>query len=123
MENTLPDFFTWRVLLRFDAKYDVHVAHCIETGSVVTADSSEQAEEMIKELLEDEILHALKNRNLKNLYSSPASLDVLVKWFNAAQKSGTRNVPLEVNFKEVEIREIDPKSPNLRNELKFARAA
>jgi len=123
MPSKAENLFNLRVLLRYDDKYAVHVAHCIETGNVVTADSSEEAESMIKELLEDEILFALKHQNLKNLFSSPARLDVLVMWMNAARENGTRNVVLDINFKEVELPEIEPQNSNIKNELTFARAA
>jgi hypothetical protein len=123
MPSKAANLFNLRVLLRYDDKYAVHVAHCIETGNVVTADSSEEAESMIKELLEDEILFALKHQNLKNLFSSPARLDVLVMWMNAARENGTRNVVLDINFKEVELPEIEPQNSNIKNELTFARAA
>jgi len=114
--------FNLRVLLRYDKTYGVHVAHCIETGSIVTADTSDDAKNMIKELLEDEIDFALKNGNLKNLFSSPASLDVLVQWINAAQTKIDTEF-LNVNLKEARLREIEPKNTHLTNKLVFAKAA
>jgi hypothetical protein len=116
-------FFNLRVLLRYDETYDVHVAHCIETGNLVTADSSQDACRMIKELLEDEIFFALRKRNLKNLFSSPAPLEVLVQWLNAAQEKDPDTVYLDVDFKQAELREIEPKNTNLRNRVEIVRAA
>ena len=84
MSNFASNLFNLRVLLRYDDKYSVYVAQCLETGNVATADSSEAACGMIKELLEDEILFALKTGNIKNLFSSPAPMEVLVQWLNAA---------------------------------------
>lgn len=124
MSNVMSNpMFNLRVLLRYDENYKVHVAHCIETGNVVTADSSDEAKTMIKELLEDEILFALKHRNIKNLFSSPASLDVLIQWMNAAQENVPKTEFLDVNFKEAEFREIEPKNTSLRNKVDFACAA
>lgn len=115
--------FNLRVLLRHDEKYDVHVAHCIETGSVVTADSSQDARLMMKELLEDEIAFALKNKNLKNLFSSPATLEVVVQWLNAARGKQPDVEYLDVNLNGLELREIEPKNTNLRNRINIAQAA
>lgn len=120
MSNSL---FNLRVLLRYDERYGVHAAHCIETGNVVTADSSDEAKGMIRELLEDEILFALKHHNIKNLFSSPASLDVLVQWMNAAQENVPKVEFLDVNFKEAELPQIEPKNASLRNSIQFAQAA
>ena len=115
--------FNLRVLLRYDEKYAVHVAHCIETGNVVTADTPEDAQEMMKELLEDEIAFALQHRNLRNLFSSPAPLDVVIQWVNAAQEKEPTTVYLDVNFKELELPEIEPKNADLKNKVWFAAAA
>jgi predicted RNase H-like HicB family nuclease len=118
----LIPLFNLRVLLRVDEKYGVHVAHCIETGNVVTADSEEEARTMIKELLEDEISFALTHRNLKNLFSSPAPLEVLVEWMNAAQESKD-TVELDIDLKEAESLKIEPQNAPLKNKVEFAKAA
>lgn len=119
--------FNLRVLLRYDEKYGVHVAHCFETGSLVTADTSDEAKEMIRELLEDEIDFALKTRNVKNLFSTPASLEVLVQWMEAA-RSNIETVFLDVNLKETNLNEarlraIETKNSNITNTVVFAKAA
>ena len=118
----LIPLFNLRVLLRYDEKYRVNVAHCIETGNVVTAESEGEARTMIKELLEDEISFALSQKSLKNLFSSPAPLDVLVEWMKAAQE-GTETVKLDVDIKEAESLKIEPKNAPLKNKLEFAKAA
>jgi hypothetical protein len=128
MSNVQQDhvtaLFSLRVLLRYDKKYAVHVAQCLETGNLVTADTSNEARAMIKELLEDEIAYALKHRNLKNLFSSPAPLEVLVQWVNARAENDPDTVFLDVNFNELELREIEPKNKdNIRNRVEFAHAA
>ena len=123
MSNPFNNLFNLRVLLRHDEKYGVHVAHCIETGSVVTSESPESACDMIRELLEDEILFALKQKNLRNLFSSPAPLDVLVQWINAVQSKDPNVFFLDINFKEVELNAIEPKNFSLRNKLEIAQAA
>lgn len=121
--DDLRTLFNLRVLLRYDEKFSVHVAHCIETGNVITADSPQQATEMMKELLEDEISFALRHKNLKNLFSSPASIEVLMQWVHAAQSKDPDTVFLEVDFKELEGLEIEPKNASLKNKVEFANAA
>ena len=117
------NLFNLRVLLRHDEKYGVFVAHCLETGSVVTAESSEDVRRMIQELLEDEILFALKHRNLKNLFSSPAPLDVLLQWMKAVKENEPETIYLDVNFQESELSAIESKNPSIRNRVDFAQAA
>jgi hypothetical protein len=119
----LRTLFNLRVLLRYDEKFSTHVAHCVETGNVVTAESAEQATEMMKELLEDEISFALRHRNLKNLFSSPAPIEVLMQWVHAAQSRDPETVFLDVDFKELEGLEIEPKNAGLKNKVEFANAA
>lgn len=119
----LLSLFDLRVLLRYDDKYRVHVAHCIETGNVVTSDTQQEAHEMMKELLEDEISFALKNRNLKNLFSSPAPLEVLLQWMKAAKEGNLQTVTLDVDFNEVELQDIEPKNAHFTNKVEFAAAA
>jgi hypothetical protein len=119
--------FNLRVLLRYDEKYEIHVAHCFETGSLVTADTSEEAKDMIRELLEDEIDFALKTRNVKNLFSTPASLDVLIQWMEAA-KTNIETVSLDIklketNLNEVRLRSIEYPNSNITSKVAFAKAA
>lgn len=94
-------FFRVRVLLEFDETYKVFAAHCLETGNVVTADSTEEAREMIKELLEDEISFAIEHRNLKNLYSSPAPLEIWQKWMQAAKEKTPEIIHLNSSAHEI----------------------
>jgi len=122
--SDLVPLFNLRVLLRYDEKYQVNVAHCIETGSVVTADTEEEARTMIKELLEDEILFALTKRNLKNLFSSPAPLDVLVEWMKAARVEKNREVvDLDVNLEQPERLNLETPNASVKNKVEFAKAA
>jgi hypothetical protein len=74
-----------RVLALYDTNYKTHVAHCLETGSVVTADTKEVLKKMIQELLEDEISYALQTKNIANLFSSPAPFDLWLQWQEAAK--------------------------------------
>ena len=121
--ENLSTLLNFRVLLRRDEKFAVDVAHCIETGNVVTADSPEEAVEMMKELLEDEISFALRNKNLKNLFSSPAPIEVFVQWVRAAQENDPQTIFLDVDFRQLEFTEIEPKNASFSNKVQFAKAA
>lgn len=99
--NLEPFFRPMRVLLEFNQAYRIWTAQCLETGSVITADSSDMAKEMIKELLEDEISYAIEHRNLKNLYSSPAPIDIWTKWFQAAKENEPEVINLNVSTREI----------------------
>src|SRR5258708_1238430 len=81
-----------RVLAEYDTAYKTHVAYCLETGSVVTAESFDDLKSMMKELLEDEISFAITNKNLTNLFSTPAGFDVFVKWQEAVEKNGVEDI-------------------------------
>jgi hypothetical protein len=121
--DSLTALFNFRVLLRHDAKYGVEVAHCIETGSVVTSTSREEALEMMKELLEDEVSFALRNKNLKNLFSTPASLELRIQWAEAATKARPDTRYLDVDLSQWENPKIETKNSHLRNTVQFALAA
>src|ERR1700691_1150725 len=93
-----------RVLAEYDTTYKTHVAYCLETGSVVTAETADDLKTMMKELLEDEISFAIANKNLTNLFSTPASFDVFLKWQEAA-KNGVEDITLDIE------NPIRPKGP------------
>jgi hypothetical protein len=85
-----------RVLAEYDTTYNTHVAYCLETGSVVTAENADDLKSMIKELLEDEISFAIANKNLTNLFSTPAGFDIFVKWQEAVEKDGFEDITLDI---------------------------
>jgi hypothetical protein len=85
-----------RVLAEYDATYQTHVAYCLETGNVVTANNSEDLKLMMKELLEDEVSFAIKHKNLTNLFSNPASYDIFVKWQRALENGKVEDIPLDL---------------------------
>lgn len=120
--RTLAPLFDFRVLLRFDLKYKVHVAQCLQTGSTVTSDSAEEALEMMKELLEDEISFAIRHNNMKNLYSSPAPLEVHLQWLQAATEN-LKTIYLDIDSGQLEQFTLEHKNAHLRNKVEFALAA
>ena len=114
-----PFFEPFRVLKYYDEKSKFFVAHCLETGNVVSADDENTLTDMIKELLEDEISYAIVHKNLKNLFSSPAPLDIRTSWYKAAQENGTKTIPLNISARELRLDEPDEAS----TEVKIANAA
>jgi hypothetical protein len=85
-----------RVLAEYDATYQTHVAYCLETGSVVTANNCTDLKSMMKELLEDEVSFAIEHKNLTNLFSNPASYEIFVKWQEALEKGKVEEIPLDL---------------------------
>jgi len=100
-----------RVLAEYDTVYKTHVAYCLETGSVVTADNSDDVKSMMKELLEDEVSFAFETKNLTNLLSTPAAFDIWMKWQEAVEKNGVETIPLDLE------NPVRPKGPG-RSERK-----
>ena len=114
MPNLPEDpLFQFRVLVWFDKGYNTYVARCLETGSVATAVDADTAEDMIKELLMDELSYALEHNNLANLYSSPAPIDVWLRFRQASQHA----VPSKPMQRAVRAREEE-----VPTEIKIAQA-
>jgi hypothetical protein len=100
--------FDLRVLVEFYKRFGAFVAHCLETGSVVTADDRETVVSMIKELLEDEISFAIKHDNVRNLFSSAAPLDVWKKFTQASAKEKPIEIMLNIQIEEINLNEPEP---------------
>jgi hypothetical protein len=116
MPKEREPFIVFRVLIEHDPKYSFYVAHCLQTGSVVTADDVDTAEDMMKELLEDEISYAVVHNNLKNLMSTPAPLEIWRQWSRAAAITEPKKVKLNITAKELRLDE-----PEMVSEVKVAR--
>jgi hypothetical protein len=96
-------FFEFRVLVEFDDKYKIFVAYCLNTGNVVSADDPETTIQMIKEVLEDEVYHAIKFENYSNLFSSTAPPEVWQKWHALASKQKPREIDLDIKIERVSL--------------------
>ena len=120
MKNLDMRLFRLRVLSGWDSEYNVFVARCLETGSIVTADDHETVISMVKEVLEDEVTFAIENDNLANLFSSPAPLEIHLKWLRAI-KAGATVQKLELNIKLKEP--IDGEGEDDLAEVEVAQAA
>ena len=101
-------FFEFRVLVEFDDKYKFFVAYCLNTGNVVSADESETAVQMMKEVLEDEVYHAIKFENYSNLFSSTAPPEVWRKWHALALTQAPREIKLDIKYDKVSLHDGEP---------------
>jgi predicted RNase H-like HicB family nuclease len=98
-----PDWLTLLFPLRALAVYDeVHgfyVAHCLETGSVTTAEDMDTVLDMMKEVLEDEVSNVIASENLANFFSTPAPFEIWDRWTRLAQAN-----PGEIKEVELDIK-------------------
>ena len=101
-------FFSFRVLVEYDSKYKMYVGQCLNTGNVVTADDSETAVQMMKEVLEDEVYHAIKFENYSNLFSSTAPPEAWKKWHLLALEQQIRPIELNVKIEKVNLHDGEP---------------
>jgi hypothetical protein len=106
----------FRVLVEFDEKYKMFVAYCLNTGNVVSADDSATTVQMMKEVLEDEVFHAIKFENYSNLFSNTAPPEVWRKWHALANKQVPKTISLNVRVEKVNL------EPAARIELATAAA-
>ena len=96
-------YFDLRVLAEYDTNYKTYVAHCLQTGSVTTADDMDTVLDMIKELLEEELVHAIKYSNYGNLFSSPAPPEVWKKWRTVAQQQEVESLELDIKAEGISL--------------------
>jgi hypothetical protein len=86
-----------RVLIE-PADDGIYIARCLQTGSVAVGATFEEAEMLIKAILEDDFRRAIQLGSVARLLSRPAPHDVrcpLVQ-MNAADPDGVRQIPLAV---------------------------
>jgi hypothetical protein len=107
-ETAIPYFPSFRVLIEFDSKFKMYVAHCLNTGNVVSADDSETTVQMMKEVLEDEVFHAIKYENFSNLFANTAQPDIWDRWNVLARKQKPREIPLNVKIEKVNLDDREP---------------
>jgi hypothetical protein len=100
-------FFSLRGLTEYDSAHKVFISQCLETGSLVTADDSDTATHMLIELLEDEISYAVEHENFANLFSSPASPSVWVRWLKIAKTQDPQNITLKVSATALRLDDLE----------------
>ena len=76
----VPSKLTLRVLEEYDEEFRVHVARCLETGTVATADSFDEAHDLLMETLRLEIVQVSRSRRPIALFEKPASAQYELRW-------------------------------------------
>jgi hypothetical protein len=87
-----------RVYIEFDEDYQSYVARCVDTGAIATATTIEEAESLIKVILENDFRIAIEEGSLRSLLHVEPSFDAKVRWWvlKAAAPESIRRIPLEI---------------------------
>jgi predicted RNase H-like HicB family nuclease len=70
----------FRVLIEFDEDYNVWAARCIDTNAVATGATPEEAEFLIKQILENDIRIAVEEGSIKNLVRVRSPFEYVERW-------------------------------------------
>ncbi len=68
------------VLIYKDEEQNIYIAHCLEMDLVATADSREQVEKDIIDIIQAHITYAFESNNLENMYS-PAPPEIWRRYY------------------------------------------
>ena len=80
MPEDVPEKLNLRVLEEYDSDFNTHVARCLETGTVATADSIEEAHDLLMETLRLEVVQVSRARNALALFEKPAGPIYELRW-------------------------------------------
>jgi hypothetical protein len=90
MQEDVPEKLTLRVLEEYDSDFKTHVARCLETGTIATADSPEEAHDLLMETLRLEVVQVSRARMALALFEKPAAPVYELRWQSlAAQEAPT----------------------------------
>jgi predicted RNase H-like HicB family nuclease len=95
--ETAIEGINFRVLIE-PAGDGIYIARCLQTGTVAVGVTVEEAEMLIKAILENDFRRAIELGSVAGLLSQPAEFDVrdaLVQT-KAADPDGVRQIPLAV---------------------------
>lgn len=76
----IPQKLNLRVLEEYDSDFKVHVARCLETGTIATAELVEEAHNLLMEALRLEVVQASRARNPLALFEKPAGPIYELRW-------------------------------------------
>jgi hypothetical protein len=76
----VPAKLTLRVLEEHDDRFQTYVARCLETGTIVTGDSMEEAHDLLMETLQMEVIQAGRARRAYALFEKPAGPRYELRW-------------------------------------------
>jgi hypothetical protein len=95
---TIIEQLDLRVYIEFDDDYQSYIARCVDTGAIATAATIEEAESLIKGILENDFRIAIEQGSLKSLLHVEPSFDDKIRWYElkAASPNSMRRVPLEI---------------------------
>jgi hypothetical protein len=104
-----------RVLIEFDRGYQAYVAHCIDTGAVATGDNAADAQAEIKQVLEQDLLIAIRDNSFKSLLHIAAPADVRERWYRTitADPKAIEKVKLDIP--------LDPPRRGVHTEFRVAK--
>jgi len=109
-----------KVFVEYDTQYGIYVAQCLQTGHLVTADDPGTTKEMIEELLQEEITLACGQGDLSRLLSSPAPIEVWIKWEMASKTSlDERKITIHADFPQ-QLRLLVGQRSEVETEIKIA---
>lgn len=77
----------------------LYVAQCIQTGAIAEGRTIEEAETLIKAILENDFQRAVEAGSIASLICAPAPFDVVVRWheMKGQDPKGFREIPLAVS--------------------------
>ena len=96
--ETVIEAIDFRVLIEL-ADDSQFVAQCLQTGAVAEGRTVEEAEYLIKAILEHDFQRAIELGSIEGLLSRPAPFEATVRWYEmkAADPDGVRHIPLAVS--------------------------
>jgi predicted RNase H-like HicB family nuclease len=96
--ETVIEGIDFRVLIELEED-GLYVAHCLQTGAVAEGATAEEAEGLIKAILENDFRRAIQLGSIEGLLSTPAPYEFTVRWYEikAANPEGVRHVPLAIS--------------------------
>jgi hypothetical protein len=105
-----------KVLIDFDETYHVYAARCLETGATASATTADEAQSLIKETLELDILLAARANSLTGLFHVCAAPEVWARWYEskAAFPNDSEKVNLEIK--------LDPPKRGVLSEFTIVKA-
>lgn len=88
----------FRVLVEFDHDYKVWMARCIDTDAVATAATQEEAEDLIRQVLENDIRIAVQEGSIKSLFHVRSPYEFVERWHSMKldDPESVRRVTLDV---------------------------
>jgi hypothetical protein len=98
VRSLLANLDPLKLLVEYDDSSQTYVAHCLDTGAVATGNSLEEAQKLIQDVLENDILIAIRTNSLASLFNTSAPADVRTRWFEARADSPESVTTIELKI-------------------------